>query len=95
MATTSILVLGCLAISAPQAEAGSWSGSVSCPGSTVAQSHGTKGASSSITLGVDSRSMTDNSGVTGIAYTFSGTQPSGQWFVNGGGATQGNGQCGS
>ena len=89
-----LLGVGGLAAAGPAAAA-NFSGSLTCPASTVVKSSGYKGGTGSITVSAPGRSYTDSTSATGLAITVKGAYSTGTWSVSGSGATSGYGSCGT
>ncbi|ACZ30614.1 outer membrane autotransporter [Xylanimonas cellulosilytica DSM 15894] len=86
--------VGGVAMASP-ALAGTWSGTMTCPGSIFVKSTGTKGGTGSITVYAAGHSFTYSTQKTGVQYTVVGAYSSGSWSVSGAGATAGIGYCGT
>ncbi len=88
-----MMAAGGLAAATP-ASAGTWSGTLSCPGSTFVKATGYKGGTGPITLSAAGHSYTDSTTKKGYSLELVGAYATGSWKVTGAGATSGFGSCG-
>jgi hypothetical protein len=94
VASVAMMTIGGLAIATP-AGAGSWGGTMTCPGSIFVISSGLKGYTGPITVKAPGLTVTDTKTWTGVRHTVVGTYWTGSWSVTGSGAKSGYGYCGT